>query len=298
MKLLATRPACLLLPSTWARHSAPLEILTERRNHPQVTQAVKRLQERNNRLLQTTKNKTVVSHTRAGQVYCILDSVNYNSAVRIEELSYECIEVISDGTQLIAVLLQWACSYYRRGPHRAFLATRLLRKWSQLGADIYEGVISYLRNMSWIGNGDPNIIFKIVGELVRSKTFAAGRYLQWLIATGSLVHDTDLPSVSIILFFIHHDSNEMIAHFLALTSDHGDSVKRAFRSDSYITKHSLTRNPACYRTGTTSSRTCPGYDLSIITYLVWAVQHLIDVTEGRCRKAELNSEARAGNLVA
>ncbi|CAO2657656.1 Nn.00g037820.m01.CDS01 [Neocucurbitaria sp. VM-36] len=194
VKLLATRPACLLLPSTWAKHAALFETLTERRNNPQITQAVKRLQERNTRLLQTSKNSTITSRTRAGRVYCILDSVNYNSAVRIEDLSYECMEVIADATQLIAVLLQWACSSYRGGPHRTFLATRLLRKWSHLGADVYEGVISYLRGMSWVGNGEPNIIFRIIGELVRSKTFAAGRYLQWLIATGSLGHDTDLSS--------------------------------------------------------------------------------------------------------
>ncbi|KAF1841449.1 uncharacterized protein K460DRAFT_369480 [Cucurbitaria berberidis CBS 394.84] len=194
VKLLATRPACLLLPSTWTRQGALLQTLAEKRNHPQLMQAVKRLEERNRRLLDSSKDVAFASKTPAGQIYRILDSVNYNSPVRIEELSYECMDVISDATQLIAILLQWACSPYRGGPHRTYLAIRLLRRWSHLGADVYDSVISYLRDMSWVGHSEPNTIYKIVAELVRSKTFAAGRYLQWLIATGSLGHDTDLSS--------------------------------------------------------------------------------------------------------
>ena len=61
-------------------------------------------------------------------------------------------------------------------------------------ADVYDGIVSYLRDMAWVATGDPNILFRIVAELVRSKTFATGRYLQWLIATGSTGHSTDLSS--------------------------------------------------------------------------------------------------------
>lgn len=198
IKLLATRPACLLLPSTWPRYGPLLHTLAERRNHSQVTQAVRKLEYRNNRLLTSPKNVTS-SKTSAGRVYHILDSVNFKAPVRIEELSFECMEVISDATQLIAVLLQWACSCYRAGEYRIYLATRLLRRWSHLGADVYDGVISYLRDMAWVETGEPSIIFRIVAELVRSKTFSAGRYLQWLIATGSLGSHTDLSSVRLFL---------------------------------------------------------------------------------------------------
>lgn len=198
VKLLATRPACLLLPSTWTRHSILLQTLVERRNLPQITQAVKKLDQRNSRLLQTSKSGASKSQTPVGRVYHILDSVNYHSTVRIEDLSFECMDVISNATQLIAVLLQWACTCYRGGAHRIYLATRLLRRWSHVGADVYDGVITFLRDISWVESSEPNIIFKIVAELVRSKTFAAGRYLQWLIATGSLGHDKDLSSVSVL----------------------------------------------------------------------------------------------------
>jgi mediator of RNA polymerase II transcription subunit 12 len=134
--------------------------------------------------------------TSAGRVYRILDAVDYNRAVRIEEVSTDCMDIIPNPMNLVSVVLQWACSCYREGEHRVCLATRLLRRWAHLGADIYECVTAYLEGMSWAGTGDSRIVFRIVAELVRSKTFAAGRYLQWLIATGSIAQDLDLSLVS------------------------------------------------------------------------------------------------------
>ena len=200
VKLIAVRPACLLLPTTWTKHAPLLQRLAERRNHPQVKQAIERLELRNSRLLQSSKSIPFVSHTPAGRVYRLLDSVDYSHPVRIEDLSFDCMEVIPDATQLIAVVLEWASSCYREGTHRIYLTVRLLRKWSHLGADVYHGIISYFHGMSWVTACESSIAFKITAELVRSKTFAAGRYLQWLIATGSLGHHTDLSLVS-------HDSH-------------------------------------------------------------------------------------------
>jgi len=196
IKLLATRPACLLLPTAWARYSPLLLQLAERRNHPHVTQAVRRLEQRNSRLLQSPKDAPSASQTPAGRVYRILDSVDYNRPVRIEDLSLDCMEVVADAPRLIDILLRWACTCYREGSHRIYLATRLLRKWSHLGADVYDGIVSHLHDLTWVATGESSILFKIVAELVRSKTFATGRYLQWLIATGSIGHGTDLSSVS------------------------------------------------------------------------------------------------------
>jgi mediator of RNA polymerase II transcription subunit 12 len=196
IQLLATRPACLLLPTAWARYGPLLQKLAARRNHLQITQAIRRLEQRNNRLLQSSQNAPSVSQTPAGRVYRLLDSVDYNKPVRLEDLSLDCMEVVADAPRLIGILLQWACSCYREGVHRIYLSTRLLRRWSQLGADVYDGIILYLRSMDWEDTGEPGILFKIIAELVRSKTFETGRYLQWLIATGSIGQDKDLSSVS------------------------------------------------------------------------------------------------------
>ncbi|XPS71130.1 RNA polymerase II mediator complex subunit [Ascochyta lentis] len=192
--LLDKRPACLLLPTTWHRHSVTLQGLADKTNHPQLLHRVQKLDERNRRLQQSSKLAPAASMTSAGRVYRILDNVDYKRIVRIEEVSTNCMEVISNPVRLVSVLLQWTCSHYREGSYRVCLATRLLRRWSHLGADIYECVTTYLEGMSWATSGDSRIVFKVVSELVRSKTFAAGRYMQWLIATGSIAQDLDLSS--------------------------------------------------------------------------------------------------------
>jgi mediator of RNA polymerase II transcription subunit 12 len=195
IKLLAIRPACLLLPTTWDQHSTILYGLAKRTHHPQVIHGVKRLDERNQRLQEPSKIAPAASTTPAAQVYRILDNVDYSKTVSVEEVSTDCMDVIPNPVHLVAVLLQWACSCYREGSHRACLATRLLRRWAHLGADIYECLTLYLEGMAWTNGGDARKVFKIISELVRSRTFAAGRYMQWLIATGSIAQDLDISLV-------------------------------------------------------------------------------------------------------
>jgi mediator of RNA polymerase II transcription subunit 12 len=180
---------------SWAKHGAVLKTLAAKRDHPQIMHAVEKLEARNNRLLQSHRAATPLSRTSAARIFRKLDSINYKSSIRTEDLSYECMEIMSNATQLISVLLQWACSCYRSGTHRIYLATRLLRRWSHLGADVYEGVVTYLQNMTWVHTGQLSVLLRIVAELVRSKHFPVGRYLQWLIATGSAGLGTDFSSV-------------------------------------------------------------------------------------------------------
>lgn len=195
VKLLAIRPACLLLPDTWNQYSTILHSLVERTNHPQIAYGVRRLDERNRRLQQPSKVAPTASMTPATQVYSILDNIDYSKIVPIDDVSTKCVDAIPNPVNLVPVLLQWACSHYREGSYRACLATRLLRRWAHLGADVYECIITYLEGMSWAGTGDACKIFKIISELVRSKTFAAGRYMQWLIATGSIAQGLDISQV-------------------------------------------------------------------------------------------------------
>lgn len=200
---------------SWREHRATLKAFAEKRDHPQITEAVQRLEARNLRLIQPSRSTSSTPKSSVAQIIRKLDFVNYSANVRIEGLSYECMEIISNAMQLISVTLQWACSYYRYGSHRIYLATRLLRRWSHLGADVYEGIVAYLQSMQWVDSGQLPIVFKIVAELVRSKHFSAGRYLQWLIATGSLDSNKDLALVrsSYLIHIIH--TNGSSALFMA-----------------------------------------------------------------------------------
>ncbi|KAH7126743.1 hypothetical protein B0J11DRAFT_558277 [Dendryphion nanum] len=191
-KLLATRPACLLLPRGWDRYGAVLHTLARRHPHPQISRIVDVLEYRNVRVLCSSQNTPASKQDSHRKVLGLLDTVNYTTGVRIEQLAFECMELISDARILISIALQWASSLYRDGMYRVYLVTRLVRKWSQLGADIDDNVLFYLQSMYTKPGHDSQNIFRIIAELVRSKTFSVGRYLQWLIATGSASHSRDL----------------------------------------------------------------------------------------------------------
>jgi mediator of RNA polymerase II transcription subunit 12 len=153
-------------------------------------------------LLRPSKTPGASTVDSTARLYRLLDSVDYSVNVRIDRLAYDCMELISEYSTLISTVLKWASSYYREGSHRIYLVTRLLRRWSHLGADIDDGVLSYLHSMMPNRSNDPRVVFRIIAELVRSKTFSTGRYLQWLIATGSVSQGSDISAVSCVPFFL------------------------------------------------------------------------------------------------
>jgi mediator of RNA polymerase II transcription subunit 12 len=119
-------------------------------------------------------------------LYDLLDGLDYQSTIFIDNIAFECMELVADHNRLVLAVLKWSSSLYRQGLHRAYLVTRLLRRWNQAGIDICEGIINYLPEMASDCSKEPGPVFRIISELVRSKTFLIGRYLQWLIASGSL----------------------------------------------------------------------------------------------------------------
>ncbi|KAF2477271.1 uncharacterized protein BDR25DRAFT_390811 [Lindgomyces ingoldianus] len=186
VKLLSTSSACLLLPKSWDRHAIILRRLVEKRPYPRVIHVIESLDRRNRRLVRSSSNTAASIHDSTRQVLSLLDSVDYIGGISIETLAYQCIEQVPDPRNLISVALRWASSVHREGSHRLYLVTRVIRKWSQLGADIDDAILSHLHSVASRRNVDPRNVFRIIAELVRSKTFSVGRYLQWLIATGSL----------------------------------------------------------------------------------------------------------------
>jgi mediator of RNA polymerase II transcription subunit 12 len=196
IKTLATRPACFLLPTTWHRHASVLRILAER--HPQtgLSHAIHDLDTRNKNLIRPCCVTLPLADDPVGQIYRLLDAVDYSANVLIDDLSYNCMEVTSNTCQLVSTVLSWASSLYRQGSHRIYLITRLLRKWNHLGADVYDAIVTCLPQLAFDQSKDTAVVFRIIAELARSKTFSPGRFLQWLIATGSLSHHRDLYSPS------------------------------------------------------------------------------------------------------
>lgn len=197
-QLLVKTPTCLLLPKAWERQHTLLTRLVSRHPHPQLTHIIEDLDRRARRLIRPSQSPSSRTNDSARKVIALLDSVDYSVAIRIEDLASTCIEIIPDSSRLTSTLLAWASSIYRDGSHRAYLVVRLLRKLGQFGVDIDESILSYLRSPGLTQGSNLHNLFRIIAELVRSKSFSIGQYLQWLIATGSLsgAGGRDLFSVS------------------------------------------------------------------------------------------------------
>lgn len=194
--LITTSPSSLLLPKVWDKYIGLLRHVVETRPDQDITIRLDDLDRRNRRLCSPSSKPSTKAHNSSQAFVSLLDSIDYRKTIHIETLCKEGIDLIPSTENLISKALHWASSVYREGIHRVYLVTRLLRRWNRLGFDTDNGILSFLRSMGARKDIDIRNIFKIVAELVRSKTFSVGKYLQWLIATGSLNGNKDLSEAS------------------------------------------------------------------------------------------------------
>ncbi|KAF2867173.1 hypothetical protein BDV95DRAFT_582708 [Massariosphaeria phaeospora] len=195
-RVLVTQPSCLLKPQTWGKHRSILDQLSRRKPHPQLAQIIASLDQRN-RWLSSPMNDVLPDARKPPRcIYNLLDAIDYTARIRIEKLAFDCMEFNANACSLIGTVLRWASSLYREGSHRVYLVTRLIRRWGHEGADVDGCILSYLHSSSEDRSIEHSVVFRVVAELVRSKTFSIGKYLQWLIASGALTRDQEVKSPS------------------------------------------------------------------------------------------------------
>lgn len=107
------------------------------------------------------------------------------------ELAREWWQLDDDKDMLTQTILEWATSFHRPGITKVFVATRVLRAWSQFGADVTAAVLHFIDSATCESGRDKPALYHVVSELGRSEHFSTARYLQWLIARGGL-HGADV----------------------------------------------------------------------------------------------------------
>ncbi|KAF2653975.1 hypothetical protein K491DRAFT_717612 [Lophiostoma macrostomum CBS 122681] len=192
LKLLTTSPTCMLLPRTWDRHWPVLRRLASRHPEANITNVVEGLDLRTRRLLHASQKPSSTAQDCSRGLLRLLDSTDLNKTVRSEQLALHCMDISPSARIIVAAALQWASSPYRDGCYRIYLVTRLIRKWSLLGVDTDDAILAYFHATERDAGSDQRNAFRIVAELIRSQTFSVGKYLQWLIATGSIGRSQDI----------------------------------------------------------------------------------------------------------
>ena len=105
---------------------------------------------------------------------------------KMAELTDGCLSAADDSDLLVATCVEWASSSYRHGHARVYIAARILRRWSKKGVGIEPPIMNFLATCPNLGRIHKGKTYRLLAELIRSRHFLVGKYLQWLMARGTL----------------------------------------------------------------------------------------------------------------
>lgn len=175
-------PACFLLPRSWNRHCGTLWYCLD--SDIKIDRSLfDELEARNARISISDPTGSKQPTPPRQTLIKSLDSLKF--PCDLSTVSSLCLKAGKDSTGLVSDLLQWSTTRFRTGLHRQYLAVRLLRKWNKEGLDIETPIYATISGTALVPHMQMEAIYRIISELVRSKTFSMSRYLQWLTARGA-----------------------------------------------------------------------------------------------------------------
>lgn len=185
-------PASFLLPKCWHNYEATLQPIL---GVPGTTLCVnfQKLCKRNVRLQTLAGLKDDAEITTSRGIIKSLDSLS--PGIDITRPAENLRNIAGDPELLIHVCLEWSASIHKQGRARIYIAARLLRKWSEQGIDVEAFILDFLAGKSSSCGLEKSSLYKVINELIRSRHFAAGKYLQWIIANGMLRRYDQLKKV-------------------------------------------------------------------------------------------------------
>lgn len=194
--LMLSAPACFILPACWSKYEDVIKsCLDEKERHLQAS--FDSLSKRNWRLRNRSLNQSsqaTKSHRQTIIVYLdsLCDDQNFGKIARA------CLRVTGDYDLLVRTCIEWSSSVYRHGRFRAYAAARLLRIWQRKGVDLQGPIFNFLAASSDLPGLQKRDVYRLLAELVRSQHLSVGKYLQWLLARGTLDGHHEPNSVSTI----------------------------------------------------------------------------------------------------
>ena len=180
--LLTSSKESLLLPKTWNDYSQLLASLPRAMQRPDLTPIIQELERRNESINTGTRSRST-RNTPRKDIIRLLEEQSCQLAC--EELADKCLACTAQTPQLaIDTVLQWATSIYREGEHRIYLAVRILRIWHRQGHDTDAAIMNFILHGADRCCCKRRDVYRLVGNLARSKDFSVDRYLRWIVSHG------------------------------------------------------------------------------------------------------------------
>lgn len=185
--LLKSNPESFIFPSAWSKYREHVgEVLPV--DDEAAHWAYANVNTRNARLAVTGS-----AYNPAGrqQLVRLLDT-SYHKLIETNFAS-ECWLVCDDKVQLTKTLTEWAISHHRTGLSKIYVAASLFKSWH--GIPDFEPTRAILEVVDGVGDteqGRKSLVYHLVTELIRNRTFSVPQYLQWLIARGGYHDASDI----------------------------------------------------------------------------------------------------------
>ncbi|KAL6713558.1 RNA polymerase II mediator complex subunit [Lecanora helva] len=194
--IMTAAPACLLLPGTWDKYKSTLWDCAISQESSDLQRCFENLAMRNARI-RIDSSQLIQSHNNviAERLITTLDSLSGKPDYSI--VAERCLQITKDIDMLVGTCVEWSCSPYRYGLFRTYAAARMLRIWHRHGIELQKALLNILASNGKQRNFIRRDLYKLFADLVSSRHFLVGRYLQWLMARGTLrdarSDDTEFP---------------------------------------------------------------------------------------------------------
>ena len=188
--LMRTNPENFVVPTTWFPYRDALRSSLDHEDDRTMA-CFAQIDRRNRRLVSSPRSRGPVESPEQ-RFLELLDSSH--DAQHAESLLTACIAFHPDHPSVVPVLLDWMTSPFRQGIARVYLGVRVMRRWRKLGLDTDAAMLAFLTSRQNTLSSPYNI-YLAVSELIRSRHFNVGTYLQWLIASGAMDNVRSLTPV-------------------------------------------------------------------------------------------------------
>ena len=188
-------PACFLLPSSWDKHKDALRNCTVGEGSSSLQKRYENLCMRNEYLQNGAPRPDKNHKDSLGQrIIFLLDSLY--TKPDYGKVAGACLHNLNSNDVLVETCVEWSCSIYRHGLFRTYAAARLLRIWHRRGIELQRPLFDILASFGGRTDISRESLYKLFAGLVSSKHLSVGRYLQWLMARGTLRDSNKHSSVS------------------------------------------------------------------------------------------------------
>ena len=179
--LAVSNHGCLILPQVWERYKY---LLSPKAGADETSTPARNITRRNERLAAPLSKTAANTRSPIMDLYEMLDSLGVS--FERETLAERCLAFVPDASILVSAVLEWASTPYRAGVARIYHASNVIADLHHAGHDTDAAILRYISRKKDTGEQSTQSIHKVVIDLIRLEAFSVGRYLQWLITSGTL----------------------------------------------------------------------------------------------------------------